>query len=71
MTRTVTGATVPVAAVAAAGLGKVFEGSGSERVEALTDIDLSIVPGEFVSLIGPSAYSIPGTGVISHPNSSA
>ncbi len=54
MTGTVTGATVPVAAVAAAGLGKVFEGSGSERVEALTDIDLSIAPGEFVSLIGPS-----------------
>ena len=54
VTGTVTGATVPIAAVAAAGLGKVFEGSGSERVEALTDIDLSIAPGEFVSLIGPS-----------------
>ncbi len=54
MTGTVTGATVPIAAVAAAGLGKVFEGAGSERIEALTDIDLSIAPGEFVSLIGPS-----------------
>ena len=32
----------------------MFEGSGTERVEALTDIDLSIAPGEFVSLIGPS-----------------
>jgi NitT/TauT family transport system ATP-binding protein len=54
VTGPVTGATEQVAAVAAARLGKVFEGSGTERVEALTDIDLSIAPGEFVSLIGPS-----------------
>jgi NitT/TauT family transport system ATP-binding protein len=54
VTGTLTGATVPIAAVAAAGLGKVFESAGSERIEALTDIDLSIAPGEFVSLIGPS-----------------
>ncbi len=39
--------------VEARGVGKVF-GSGEERVTALTDIDLSIERGEFVSLIGPS-----------------
>jgi NitT/TauT family transport system ATP-binding protein len=42
------------AAVAATALGKVFEASGAERVEALSAIDLTIAPGEFVSLIGPS-----------------
>jgi NitT/TauT family transport system ATP-binding protein len=35
------------------GVAKVFEG-GAGRVEALTDIDLVIARGEFVSLIGPS-----------------
>lgn len=39
--------------VDAKGIGKVF-GAGPDKVEALTDIDLSIAPGEFVSLIGPS-----------------
>lgn len=39
--------------VEAKGLGKTFE-AGAVRVEALRDIDLSIEPGEFVSLIGPS-----------------
>jgi NitT/TauT family transport system ATP-binding protein len=34
-------------------VGKVF-GSGTDSVEALTDIDLSLSPGDFVSLIGPS-----------------
>jgi NitT/TauT family transport system ATP-binding protein len=36
-----------------AGVSKVFSGSAG-RVEALSDIDLSIARGEFVSLIGPS-----------------
>jgi NitT/TauT family transport system ATP-binding protein len=35
------------------GVAKTFEGSAG-RVEALTDIDLEIGRGEFVSLIGPS-----------------
>jgi NitT/TauT family transport system ATP-binding protein len=39
--------------VAASGLGKVF-GAGDGRVEALREIDLTIEPREFVSLIGPS-----------------
>jgi len=34
-------------------VGKVF-GSGGDSVEALSDIDLSFAPGDFVSLIGPS-----------------
>jgi NitT/TauT family transport system ATP-binding protein len=40
-------------AVEARGVGKVF-GSGTDSVEALSDIDLSFSPGDFVSLIGPS-----------------
>lgn len=40
-------------AVEARGVGKVF-GSGADSVEALSDIDLSLAPGDFVSLIGPS-----------------
>lgn len=40
-------------AVRARGLGKVFPSAGGEVV-ALTDVDLDIAPGEFVSLIGPS-----------------
>lgn len=39
--------------MSARGVGKVF-GRGDDRVEALRDIDLSIEPGEFISLIGPS-----------------
>ncbi len=41
------------AVVLARGVGKVF-GTDSERVEALSGIDLRIDQGEFVSLIGPS-----------------
>jgi NitT/TauT family transport system ATP-binding protein len=40
-------------AVEARGVGKVF-GSGADSVEALSNIDLSLAPGDFVSLIGPS-----------------
>ncbi len=39
--------------VDARGLGKVF-GSGAEAVQALTNIDLRMETGDFISLIGPS-----------------
>lgn len=39
--------------VAADQLGKVF-GTGSDSVEALAGIDLSVPQGDFISLIGPS-----------------
>jgi NitT/TauT family transport system ATP-binding protein len=44
------------AVVEISGVSKVFEarGQAAGRVEALVDIDLSVAPGEFVSLIGPS-----------------
>jgi NitT/TauT family transport system ATP-binding protein len=40
-------------AVEARGVGMVF-GRGTESVEALKDIDLTLSPGDFASLIGPS-----------------
>jgi NitT/TauT family transport system ATP-binding protein len=40
-------------AVALEGVGKRF-GEGPSAVEAVTDIDLTVAAGEFVSLIGPS-----------------
>lgn len=40
-------------AISASGISKVF-GSGDGRVQALSGIDLTVAPGEFVSLIGPS-----------------
>lgn len=40
-------------AVHAAGVGKVFPSTGGE-VTALTEVDLDVAAGEFVSLIGPS-----------------
>ena len=36
------------------GVSKVFPGKGSDEVVALDDIDLTVEPGDFVSLIGPS-----------------
>jgi NitT/TauT family transport system ATP-binding protein len=42
------------AAVHAAGVGKVFNAGRADAVDALTGVDLTITPGEFVSLIGPS-----------------
>jgi NitT/TauT family transport system ATP-binding protein len=41
------------AAVEIIALGKEY-GSGQDRVVALTDIDLSIQPGEFLCIVGPS-----------------
>jgi NitT/TauT family transport system ATP-binding protein len=41
-------------AVHIAGLNKVFNAGKANAVEALVDVDLTIRPGEFVSLIGPS-----------------
>jgi len=40
-------------AVRAAGVGKVFPTKSGEVV-ALTDVELEVAAGEFVSLIGPS-----------------
>ncbi|MDO8361509.1 MAG: ABC transporter ATP-binding protein [Actinomycetota bacterium] len=44
----------PVSAVEVVGVSKVFNRGKASHVDALVDIDLTIVPGEFVSLIGPS-----------------
>ena len=41
------------AAVQVTGVTRVF-GSGAREVVALSDVDLTVAPGEFVSLIGPS-----------------
>jgi NitT/TauT family transport system ATP-binding protein len=41
------------AAVTLEGIGKRF-GDGTGAVQAVTDIDLTVAAGEFVSLIGPS-----------------
>jgi NitT/TauT family transport system ATP-binding protein len=42
------------AAVEVRAVHKVFNPGAPNRVDALADIDLTVVPGEFVSLIGPS-----------------
>ncbi len=42
------------AAVQVAGVDKVFTGKKKATVTALENIDLTVAPGEFVSLIGPS-----------------
>lgn len=42
------------AAVAISGVDKVFNEESADRVQALAGIDLTIPPGEFVSLLGPS-----------------
>jgi NitT/TauT family transport system ATP-binding protein len=43
-----------VSAVVVENVSKVFNQGGANRVDALVDVDLTIEPGEFVSLIGPS-----------------
>ncbi|MFQ5556279.1 MAG: ABC transporter ATP-binding protein [Acidimicrobiales bacterium] len=50
------GVAVPAGAhvVEARGVTKIFNRGKGNEVQALLDIDLSVVPGEFVSLIGPS-----------------
>jgi NitT/TauT family transport system ATP-binding protein len=48
-------AATAAAAVNLAGVGKTFAARGrGSATEALTGVDLTIAPGEFVSLIGPS-----------------
>ena len=41
-------------AVAVAGVTKVFNAGRADEVTALSDVDLTVDSGEFVSLIGPS-----------------
>ena len=43
-----------MSAVEITGLDKVFGSGAAQSVHALADVDLTIQPGEFVSLIGPS-----------------
>ena len=43
-----------MSAVEISNISKVFNVGSGNQVDALTDIDLSIGSGEFVSLIGPS-----------------
>jgi NitT/TauT family transport system ATP-binding protein len=49
-----TSAESPSAAVSITDVSKVFNAGSVGQVDALVDIDLTIGPGEFVSLIGPS-----------------
>jgi NitT/TauT family transport system ATP-binding protein len=44
----------PAPAVAIERVSKVFNEGSTGQVEALRDIDLTVAPGEFISLIGPS-----------------
>jgi NitT/TauT family transport system ATP-binding protein len=44
----------PAPAVVVSGVGQVFNAGSTRQVVALTDIDLTVATGEFVSLIGPS-----------------
>ena len=53
MTAAVTGVT-GAAAVEVAALQKIFNPGKANQVDALVDIDLTVEPGTFVSLIGPS-----------------
>ncbi len=46
--------TTQEAVIAASNLGKIYNPDTDEAVVALEDVNLTIKPGEFVSLIGPS-----------------
>lgn len=46
--------TYPTASVLIEGVTKTFNSGRSNEIEALTEIDLKVEPGEFVTLIGPS-----------------
>jgi NitT/TauT family transport system ATP-binding protein len=50
----VPGSAGPSAAVEVVGVDKIFVGKKKATVTALENIDLTVAPGEFVSLIGPS-----------------
>jgi len=41
-------------AIDISGLGKVFNQGGETEVVALSDVDFTVAPGEFMSVIGPS-----------------
>ena len=43
-----------MSAVLVSGLTKVFNAGRADEVTALSDVDLDVGDGEFVSLIGPS-----------------
>ena len=47
-------ASISTAAVEVTGVDRIFTGKKGATVTALSDVSLSIAPGEFVSLIGPS-----------------
>ena len=40
--------------VAFAGVGVTYDGADRSRMQAVTDVDLEVADGEFVSLVGPS-----------------
>ena len=43
-----------ISAVEVIGASKIFNEGSDNQVDALLDVNLTIAPGEFVSLIGPS-----------------
>jgi len=43
-----------MSAVHVAGVSKIFNQGTPKQVDALVDVNLTVEPGEFVSLIGPS-----------------
>lgn len=47
-------AVADMSAVEVVGLSKIFNEGSANQVDALLDVNLTIAPGEFVSLIGPS-----------------
>ena len=43
-----------MSALEVAGASKIFNQGTTKQVDALIDVNLTVNPGEFVSLIGPS-----------------